>query len=228
MGKLAGGLVHEVNNPATFIALAAGQIEKTLARTPPSQKLEEATALARDIGESMRQMKNVVSDFHLLLAVVRHAMSGSLDLARMLRACATLTQVSYHTQAKVSVDVHELPACPASFAALAAVVVSLLINAIQSVSAAGQGVSEIHLKAWARDDRLELSVSDTGCGMEPEVLAKVFDPFFTTRPASQAAGLGLTMARETVRSLHGEIVVESRPGVGTTVSLSIPLGPGNG
>ena len=68
-----------------------------------------------------------------------------------------------------------------------------------------------------------LEVTDTGCGMTPEVLKKAFEPFFTTRSKDKAIGLGLTQAFNVSRLHGGQIVLQSQPGVGTTVSIWLPL-----
>jgi signal transduction histidine kinase len=224
MGRLAGGLVHEVNNPATFIALAAGQIEKSLAQCPGEQELQPIAALVHDISDSSRQMRSVVSDFHLLSAVARHATSGSLDFGRFARACATLTTVTYRTKARLDVQMQDLPACPASFAALGPVIVNLLVNAIQAIPSEQGELHAIELKAWVSDDRLHMTVRDTGVGIAPDLLPRVFDPFFTTRLPSQGAGLGLTLAREAVWRMRGDIRIDSGVDQGTCVEIVVPLG----
>jgi signal transduction histidine kinase len=222
MGRLAGGLVHEVNNPAAFIALAAGQLDKSLSKASNADELQPSIGLARDIVESTRQMRAVVSDFHILSTVARHAVAGSVDLTRMMRACVTLTTVAYRTQARVQADIGDMPACPASFASLVPVVVNLLINAMQAIPA-GKGAScTIQCKASGTEDRIDISVHDNGSGIEPEDLPHVFDPFFTTR-GEQASGLGLTLARDTVHRLGGELQLHTTLGEGTTVEVSIPV-----
>jgi signal transduction histidine kinase len=74
------------------------------------------------------------------------------------------------------------------------------------------------------DDRAEIRISDTGCGMTPEVAARIFDPFFTTKAVGKGTGQGLAMAHNVVVVRHGgTIKVESTPGVGTTFIIRLPL-----
>jgi len=220
MGRLAGGLVHEVNNPATFITLAAGQLDKTLSRASNADELQPSIALVRDIVESTRQMRAVVSDFHVLSTVARHAVSGSLDLTRMLRAGIALTTVAYRTQTRVDVDIGDLPACPASFASVVPVVMNLLINSIQSIPEGKDGACTIECKVTGAEDRIDICIRDTGSGIGPDDLPRVFDPFFSTRGS---AGLGLTLARDAVLRLGGEMHLESALGEGTAIEISLPV-----
>jgi signal transduction histidine kinase len=167
-------------------------------------------------------MRAVVSDFHVISTVARHAVSGSVDLTRMLRASLTLTTVAYRTQARVEADIGDLPACPASFVSLVPVVVNLLINAIQSIPSTRGASCTIRCKASGTEDRIDVSIQDTGCGIEPGELERVFEPFYTTGGA-QSAGLGLTLARQAVLRLGGELRLHSTPGEGTRVELSVPV-----
>jgi two-component system, NtrC family, sensor kinase len=68
----------------------------------------------------------------------------------------------------------------------------------------------------------QVRVSDTGCGIPPELLEQIFEPFFTTKPPGKGTGLGLYNIKHVVHQMHGTIGVESRPGVGSTFTLTFP------
>ncbi len=80
------------------------------------------------------------------------------------------------------------------------------------------------IRVWTRytDAQVEIGVEDDGCGMPPDVLARAFDPFFSTKPEGQGRGLGLTTARLVVVRHGGSIDVDSQPGVGTRVRIRLP------
>ena len=223
LGKLSGGLVHEVNNPATFIVLAVGQLEKLLSRSPHAQELEPAISVVREIGESVGQMRAVVADFQLLASVARSTVGSSMDLARLLRSSAVLASVAYRTQAHIDIDLGDLGDCPASFASLGPVVVHLLVNAIQAIPQRESSAHRITLSAHVTDETLKLTVHDTGPGIPAELVARAGDPFLSTRDPDQAAGLGLAMARHTVEKLGGTLAIDSAPGAGTRVEVTLPL-----
>jgi len=223
VGRLSGGLVHEVNNPATFIALAAGQLEKTLVKSPHAGELEPVIGMVREIGESIGQIRSVVSDFHLLSSVARHAVTGSMDLARMLRSAATLTSVAYRTQARIDIDFGDLGDCPTRFASLAPAVVHLLINSIQSIPLRESASHRITLSAHVIDNSLRLSVQDTGPGFDRAIADRVGTPFVSTREPAKGAGLGLAIVRHIVHDLGGTVSLDGTSGQGTRVELNVPV-----
>jgi two-component system sensor histidine kinase HydH len=97
------------------------------------------------------------------------------------------------------------------------VLLNLYLNAIESMAPGG----ELDVKMTQKDDnRIEIKVSDTGCGIAGEDLSRIFDPYFTTK--SSGTGLGLAIAHNIMEAMGGQIGVESRPGQGTTFSLTIP------
>ena len=105
---------------------------------------------------------------------------------------------------------------------------NMIVNAAHAIGdVVGDGGSSrgtITLATRRVDDRAEIRISDTGCGMTPEVAARIFDPFFTTKAVGKGTGQGLAMAHNVVVVRHGgTIKVESTPGVGTTFIIRLPL-----
>jgi signal transduction histidine kinase len=88
----------------------------------------------------------------------------------------------------------------------------------------GKGTLTITTKA--RDGWVDIEVCDTGCGIPPENLSKIMDPFFTTKPVGQGTGLGLSIVRRIVDEHGGKIVVDSKVGVGTAITISLPIDRG--
>jgi two-component system NtrC family sensor kinase len=91
-------------------------------------------------------------------------------------------------------------------------------NAVQAVEPEG---GEVRIAAQRTGDRVELSVADNGCGIPKENLSRIFDPFFTTKPPGSGTGLGLSIVQELVTAQQGTVRVESEPGRGTTVAVSL-------
>jgi signal transduction histidine kinase len=103
------------------------------------------------------------------------------------------------------------------------VFMNLLVNAIQAIE--GPGTIRLRLAVDGRD--LRADVEDTGSGIAPEHLARVFDPGFTTKGVGVGTGLGLAICHRIVAAHGGTIEVTSRPGEGSTFSVRLPLGAGH-
>ena len=98
------------------------------------------------------------------------------------------------------------------------VVLNLLVNAAQAIDARGR----ITISTGCEADRVWFEVADTGGGIEPEVLERIFEPFYTTKPVGQGTGLGLSISYGIVQKHHGSINVTTQPGQGTTFRVSLP------
>ena len=109
---------------------------------------------------------------------------------------------------------------------LGQVALNLLINAAQAIPEGRSDAHEIRVVTGTdAHGRAFFEVRDTGAGIPPEIADRIFDPFFTTKPRGVGTGLGLSICRGIVLALGGEIVVESRPGGGTTVRVAVPAAP---
>jgi signal transduction histidine kinase len=225
LGTLAGGVVHEINNPATFIALAAGQIDKGVAAamgaTDP-KRAESIHELTEGIQEATRQIRGLVSDFRQFVGGAGRSAMLTVDLERVLTAAAAMTRAAHRHDAQLETDISEIPPCPGQLLAVGPATVNVLVNGIESLGN-GPGPRRLMLRARTQNDLLEIVVTDNGCGIVPEHLPLVFDPFFTTKPTDVHAGLGLTVARSVIESLGGTIQLESECGAGTTVRMRVPI-----
>lgn len=96
---------------------------------------------------------------------------------------------------------------------------NLLVNAAQAVAGAG----EVRVVTRQDADKAVITITDTGCGIAPELLKKIFDPFFTTKPVGEGTGLGLSVSYSIIERHQGTINVESRLGQGTTFTVTIPI-----
>lgn len=106
------------------------------------------------------------------------------------------------------------------------VVLNLLLNAAQAIEATGRKDGGIIRCTSSREDDLAvLTISDNGCGIDPESIPKLFDPFFTTKPVGEGTGLGLSISHGIVTGHGGRIEVDSRPDRGTSFRVILPLKP---
>ncbi len=225
VGTLAGGVIHEINNPATFIALAAGQIEKGVIAAKSASdvsKLEQLTELTAGIREATKQIRGLVADFRQFVGGAGKASILTVDLERVLMAAGAMTKAAHRHDAVLKMGIEPIPPCPGRLLAIGPAVVAVLVNAIESL-ADGPGPRQVSLTARVSGDRVEISVADTGAGIAPEHVPRVFDPFFTTKSPQAHAGLGLTAARSAIEGLGGTVVLESEFGVGTRLTMTVPM-----
>jgi signal transduction histidine kinase len=224
LGTLAGGLVHEVNNPATFIALAGGQIEKFVAKVQANgcEGLEPVAELATGIRESTDQIRDMVAAFRLLVGVANESVVVTVDLERVLKSAVELARAAHRHDAVLETDLQQMPSCPGNYVKLGPVLVNVLVNAIESLRTTSSP-KKVRVEGRVRDDVIQVRIRDTGEGIAASALPRVFEPFFTTRDRCRHAGLGLTIAREAVAALDGRIDIESELGKGTTVRINVPV-----
>jgi len=225
IGTLAGGVVHEINNPATFIALAAGQIEKGvsagLAESDPA-RAASLIELTSGIQEATRQIRGLVGDFRQFVGGAGRSAMLTVDLERVLAAAAAMTRAAHRHDAILQTDIASIPPCPGNLLAIGPATVNVLVNSIEALGH-GPGVQRVSLKALIQGESLVVVVADTGSGIRPEHLPRVYDPFFTTKSTERHAGLGLTVARSVMSNLGGTIGIQSEWGAGTTVTMTVPV-----
>ena len=101
------------------------------------------------------------------------------------------------------------------------VLLTLISNALDAVAEGKK--REIHVEVHQEGDFLQVTVADSGCGIMTENLERIYDPFFTTKPVGRGTGLGLTTSRSIIDSHGGDITCESKPGLGTTFKIRLPL-----
>ena len=131
-----------------------------------------------------------------------------------------LAKESISVELDLGDDVGEITVDPGR---LRQVVANLFINALQALTDGGT----IAIRTVRSGDGISLTVSDTGCGMTPEVKDKIFIPFFTTKEPHEGTGLGLSVVMDIVKGLGGSIHVDSEPGIGTCVEVKLPVAAGS-
>jgi PAS domain S-box-containing protein len=222
MGELAASVAHELNNPLATISLRAELLVSQLAANDPN--LESLSVIEQEV----ERMAALVSNL-LLFSRRSHQQITTVDIAEELRN--SLEFMNYHLRSHeitVTTDfTNDLPTVQADTQQLRQVFLNLLTNASDAMPEGGT------LTVRARDQALEtgkpavlIEFTDSGVGVEPENLPKLWEPFFTTKPEGKGTGLGLPICRRTVEEHHGTIEIESLPGRGTTVRIILPATEG--
>jgi signal transduction histidine kinase len=146
-----------------------------------------------------------------------------VDLRRVAELSLRIAAATVQQRARLERRLERVPAVLGSEAFLGQVVLNLLVNAAQALPEGARGEHRVFLATrTAADGNAVLEVSDTGPGMDPELVERIFEPFFTTKPPGEGTGLGLAVARQVVESFGGELAVRTRPGHGCTFRVSLP------
>jgi signal transduction histidine kinase len=225
LGLLAAGIAHEINNPMSYVKSNLHLLQRDL------QEQKELPAALREyvtevIPETLDGVKRVCS----IVADLRRFARGDpeawieYDLNEEVQAALRLTRgrLQARSDVEVEVDLGQLQRMLGHPRQISQVVVNLLVNAAQALE--GRGKVVVSTRPDGEDD-VVLTVRDTGTGMTPDVLAHLFQPFFTTKPEGEGTGLGLSVVHGIVSSHGGRIQVESEPGQGTTFSIRLPRVP---
>ncbi|MCU1268078.1 MAG: domain S-box protein [Acidobacteria bacterium] len=219
MGELAASVAHELNNPLATISLRTEALLERLAADDPRRQALDV--IAREVERMASLVRNL-----LLFSRRSHPQTSTVNLGEELTNSHDF--IHYHMRSRRIHVVKEfdpaLPMVQADRQQLRQVFLNLLTNASDAMPEGGT------LTVRARPGFLSsgraaaiLEFSDTGRGIEPEFLPKLFDSFFTTKPEGKGTGLGLPICRRTIEEHHGTIVVESELGIGTTVRIALPI-----
>lgn len=221
VGRLAAGVVHEINNPLATIAACAESLESRIAEgafgdSSETADLKEYLGLIRDEAFRCKQITNGLLDFSRLRAGNRVPVNVA-DLIKMAARLVTHQQRGDNVQIQVETT-KDLPMVMGDEGQLQQAVVALATNAIDAMPDGGT----LTLRATAAGPKVALEIKDDGIGIPPENLTKIFDPFFTTKDVGRGTGLGLAVCYGIVSEHGGRLDARSTVGVGTTFTISLP------
>ncbi len=216
IGLLAAGVAHEVNTPLAGISSYSQMLMQQIPETDPRhqllQKIHRQTSRASSIVNNLLNFSRV-SDARLAPVDLNRVLDDTIQL---LEAQLRNTEIEV-----VRAYADALPLAAGNAAKLQQVFMNLILNARDAMP--GGGKLEITTATATDFEALRISFRDTGSGIAPEHLAKIYDPFFTTKQIGKGTGLGLAVSYGIVRDHGGDIVVESKLGEGTTFHISLPL-----
>jgi PAS domain S-box-containing protein len=221
LGTLASGVAHEINNPLAYVTASLELARRRLAACPPeaAQTVQSALVAARDgcqrVAAIVRGLKTFSrSDQELV---------GAVDLAAVADSAIAIAAHEIGQRARLVRDYQPVAKVSGNESRLLQVVLNLIVNAAHAIDASTERHHEIRVRVGtAADGRVRLDITDTGCGIPAEQLGRIFDPFFTTKRPGVGTGLGLAICDGIVQDLGGEILVDTRVGIGTTFSVLLP------
>lgn len=241
LGQMAEGVAHEINNPVNTMVSLAGWMDDLVAdiadHVGPEPGPEVSGALAElsqsvdKLAEQGQRVKQITAKL-LCLCGQAHGGApgpaihgGSVELAPLLAALLgerrermLVQRVDLLAALDPALPPLSLPGLNLPGADLAGALGNILDNALDAMPGGGN----LRVTAGMDAQAVAVEIEDTGRGIAPENLPRVFEPFFSTKDVGQGSGLGLSVAYGTVRALGGDIVITSQPGQGTRVVVTLP------
>jgi PAS domain S-box-containing protein len=217
MGELAASVAHELNNPLATMSLRLDSLAKQLAHD----------------GRESHDMEIVVNEVERMGKLVggllqfgrrSHQEISTIDICQEINNALELTEYYFRSH-KIKVVRQfdsSLPTVPADREQLRQVFLNLMTNASDAMPQGGKLIVRARAQADDGVTMVRIELADSGPGIAPADLEKLWEPFFTTKPEGKGTGLGLAICRRVVEAHHGSIAIDSRLGEGTTVRIVLP------
>lgn len=232
LGNLVAGVAHEINTPvgsihsnSDLMVRALEKLRKILEETPELQGHEDLSRVLDTLDNIARVNRNACER---IVAMVRSLKSfarvqepecRTVNIHEEIDAALTLVHHELKNRIEVIRDYGDLPLVECFPNHLNQVFVNLLVNASQAI----EGKGRIDIATRREGDRVRMTFHDSGSGISPENMDKIFEPGFTTKEAGDGTGLGLSISRKIIQAHHGSIEVESAPATGTTFTITLPI-----
>jgi len=232
LGQLVAGVAHELNNPIGFVHANLQLLQEYARKLVAAQRAGEDTArieaaiekLLSRSREGTERVKQIVADLRTF-SRMDSAELADVDLNEEIERTIALMEPRLRDGIEIERDYGELPRVRCYAGQLNQVFLNLLANACDALD--GKGRIRIRtrarLDASGRPTGVRLQFHDDGPGIPPEVQARIFEPFYTTKPVGRGTGLGLSISYGIVERHGGRMLVGSAPGEGTSFVIELPL-----
>jgi PAS domain S-box-containing protein len=224
IGALAAGVAHEINNPLTAtVANLECALDKlgTMAHVLPSHELDDFREMLRDASEGAECVRTIVRDLKIF-SRAEEDNRGPVEVQRVIESSLRMAWNEIRHRAELVRDYWPVPPVEANESRLGQVFLNLIVNAAQALP---DGYADQHeIRVRTRLDaagRVVAEIEDTGPGIPPEIMPRLFTPFFTTKPRGLGTGLGLSICKRIVTSFGGDISVETEVGRGTVFRVTL-------
>ncbi|MDY7231766.1 sensor histidine kinase [Hyalangium rubrum] len=222
LGLLAAGIAHEINNPLSYIKSNINLLHKDLKSQPGlTPELEEyVTDVLPATLEGVQRIASIVSDLRYFARGGPEPMV-EYDLNAEVEAALRITHGQFHSHCDMNVLLGTVSPMVGRPRQISQVVINLLINAAQAVPPGGK----VEVRTYQEGTEAVLVVKDNGVGMGPDIIDKLFQPFFSTKPLGKGTGMGLAVVHGIVSAHGGRIQVESQVRRGSTFTIHLPREP---
>lgn len=250
IGQLAAGVAHEINNPIGYIFSNFGTLERYVGMlfdmldayeraeaAPGSPQTLEALktkreeielrflkedipALMQESKEGIVRVRKIVQDLKDFSHVEANPQWQFANLTRGIDSTLNVVNNEVKYKAELVKEYADLPDVQCMPSQINQVVMNLVVNAAQAI---GAERGKITVRSGSGVDSVWFEVADTGEGIPDEVLPRIFDPFYTTKPVGKGTGLGLSLSYGIIQKHHGKIDVQTEIGKGTTMRVTLPI-----
>ncbi len=228
LGQMAAGIAHEINQPLNVIQVCADFFLKMTSRNQAIEE-EDLKSMAHDISSNVQRAAGIIQhmrDFARQSDIVRSRVDINEPIRDVFKVLGH--QLRVH-QVELQIDLDDnLPFIMADHNRLEQVFINLVTNAVDAMDEKSSqpehktSLKRLTIKSYSENGQVTVVVSDTGMGMNEEVLHKIFEPFFTTKDVGKGTGLGVSISYGIVKDYHGTIDIKSKVGEGTTFILTFP------
>ncbi len=218
LGRLAAGVAHEIGNPLTSISTFAQLLREMATDEFTQSSLDIINNHIQRITEIVRQMSTYAraDSTHVKPVQINDVLKSSLDLMRLDKRMKSTIAIE-------TALAPDLPKTMLDEGQISQVFINIILNALDAMPEGGKlTVGTRTGRQENGDPAIAIEFSDTGVGIPPEDLEKVFDPFYTTKEAGKGTGLGLSLSYNIIKKFKGEITVASLRGSGTTFTIILP------
>jgi len=224
LGRLVAGVAHEINNPVSFIATSIAplrrRLEKAAASSPEElpRLLREAQELVGIVSRGAERTAAIVQDLRSF-SRLEEATHKPADLEEGLDVSLRLLEPRWRHRIAVHRDYGKLPLVECDPGQINQVFMNVLANACDAIAGSGN----IWVTTRAAEDEVTIEIRDDGRGIPADAIGHIFDPFFTTKDVGSGTGLGLAISHSLAAAHGGRLDVESEPGRGTTLRVTLPV-----
>jgi C4-dicarboxylate-specific signal transduction histidine kinase len=220
VGQLAAGVAHEINNPCAFVLGNLAEL-RNLVADGTSTSSGEATAMVSDAIDGMNRIAGIVRDLSFLSRTDADQ-SEAVDLNAVVERVLHIMARQIEGKATLVAHRQAVPPVTGSGARLVQVVLNLVSNALHSMTSPDRSANHLGIATARCGAEVHVTVEDSGEGIPPDIIDRIFDPFFSTKAVGQGSGLGLSISRGIVEQHGGRIEVSSQPGGGTRFVVALP------
>lgn len=253
IGQLAAGVAHEINNPLGYIIsnfstlseymefiselmnkydelnLTNEEIHKFKQLNDYEFVLEDIEELITDTKNGLSRVKEIIKSLRNFSRIDFAKEFADYDVNEGIKESLIISKNEYKYVANIETELNDIPMIKAHGGQINQVVLNMIINAVHAIKETSKDIDKgekglIKIKTEELNDSVVIEISDNGIGMNDDVKAKIFNPFFTTKEVGVGTGLGLSISYDIIENKHnGKISLESEPEMGTTFSIELPI-----